>query len=250
MTTINKIALTLFERKKELYSELDPFYGILRKCKDVGNLFLKKINKIDFIAIFYFGMSIIHSILYDLDDIITIIFEDMTQTCLAYIFYLNLLINDDSDVVNYKYSIDYIKILNDEQKKIKDKYILFIKAKIIIDLITNFRNTDEYYQDEHDELLKEFEYENKKIMEENKNALNNFNIILDENKTIDEIYNEIIISLIKQRKFEDYENTLNIIKQLELENIYLTKTICQGLTQLFTSNEEYINERFDGATYF
>jgi hypothetical protein len=71
-------------------------------------------------------------------------------------------------------------------------------------------------------------------------SINNNSINRDEN--IDKAIIEIIIALIKNRKFEDYENALKIINQLDLEKIQLTDIMIQGLTQFFNSNENFIND--------
>ena len=46
----------------------------------------------------------------------------------------------------------------------------------------------------------------------------------------------------KQRKFDNYEFTYSIIKQLELENIDITKKMFDDLNEFFNSNENYIKD--------
>ena len=221
--------------KKELYYEnSDPFYRIFNQYKDIETFISKEKDKINTIKHLYFGKDIIHKILYEFDKNIKITYEDEKQKSLAFNFYLNLLINDNTEITNYTYSFDYINKLNDEQKKIKEKYKLILNAKIILDLINNFKNTDEYNEDEHEELLENIEIENKKLL--------NINIIFDETKNLNDIYTEIIVGLIKNRKFEDYEYTLNILNQLDLNQIDLTDEMFQELYNFFQSNERIIND--------
>ena len=56
---------------------------------------------------------------------------------MSYYYYLSLLIRDNRDIINYSYSIEYIKKIND--KFIKDdnsnKYSKIIMSKIILELI-------------------------------------------------------------------------------------------------------------------
>ncbi len=65
------------------------------------------------------------------------------------IFYLNLLINDNKAIVNYSYSIDLINEITNLQKKISDTiYKKIIISKIIIDLIYNYKQSDNYKEEE------------------------------------------------------------------------------------------------------
>ena len=59
---------------------------------------------------------------------------------------------------------------------------------------------------------------------------------------IDNIYAEVIISLIKNKKLENYEYSKNIMEQLDIENIDLTKELFTSLKKEFDENldKEYI----------
>ena len=62
--------------------------------------------------------------------------------------------------------------------------------------------------------------------------LKEIELSLDENdilkKKIDEIYIEIINALISSKKIEDFEYAYNVLEQLDLKSISLTKTIFDG----------------------
>ena len=62
------------------------------------------------------------------------------------------------------------------------------------------------------------------------------------NNKIDYIYIEIINSLIKKRKFEDYDYICNIIELLDIENINITKTMYEELSKVLNSNESYVKD--------
>ena len=107
----------------------------------------------------------------------------------------------------------------------------------------NYKNSDEY--DER----KDFEIE--KIKEDNnkiiKTYFNELDLKWSQNdflsiKNIDEIYADIIITLIEQKKFEDYEYTSKIMEDLEIENIELTKVMLDKIIDFFETNENIINE--------
>jgi len=63
-------------------------------------------------------------------------------------------------------------------------------------------------------------------------VLKEIELSLDENdilkKKIDEIYIEIINALISSKKIEDFEYAYNVLEQLDLKSISLTKTIFDG----------------------
>ena len=70
-------------------------------------------------------------------------------------FYLIILIEKNRNEVNYIYFINLIKNLNEEQTKIKNGKKKIIVAKIIIDLINNYEQSDEDI-DYDDEYFKKF----------------------------------------------------------------------------------------------
>ena len=61
-------------------------------------------------------------------------------------------------------------------------------------------------------------------------------------KKVDELYSDIINSLIKSNKIQIYEFSYNILKQLGLETINITLTIFNKIDYQLNSKEEYINE--------
>ena len=143
---------------------------------------------------------------------------------------------------NQTYSIDFIEDINYVKKYVMGQYKLIIISKIILDLINNFRSRDDYDKKEHEEKLIKIETENKDMIIKNKNIFQDIKIYFDEKKRIDIIYTEIIEALIKNRKFEDYEYTLNIMDQLKLEEIYPTEYMINELFKILNSNEHYIND--------
>ena len=81
--------------------------------------------------------------------------------------------------------------------------------------------------------MEEIEKENRKIIKNNIEIFKEIGLILNEDdilkKKIDEIYIEIINALISSKKIEDFEYSYNILEQLDLKNICLTKTIFEGI---------------------
>ena len=79
--------------------------------------------------------------------------------------------------------------------------------------------------------------------ENNINILKELNLTIKEikSKTVDKIYLEIIISLIKN-KFEDDEYIENILKQLDIESINITQIMFNKIKALLDNKESDINK--------
>lgn len=188
------------------------------------------------IKYFYFSKTIIHSILYEEEQIIKIE-DDIIRNSLAFNFYLNLLINADKNITNYSYSFNYIE---NNKNDSDNKYTKIIKAKYILDLINNYEMLDDY-DENNKEKLDEIKTYNGKYIEDNLNIFKELNLDLEKHdflsKKIDEIYSKIIISLIKNEKYENYEFTYNIIRQIDLENIDITELIFDKLLELLNTND-------------
>jgi len=187
----------------------------------------------------------IHKILYEEDKIIFI--EIQKEASLSFYFYLDLLIKYEEDIVNYEYSIEFIEKIDQMEINIdKNFFYRIIKSKIVLDLISNFRETN-FYSDRYEEeinrikknninTIKEFAY----IFPNNKINLNEKDIF---NKNLDEIYYEIINSLIRNKQFKDYYYTINILKQLDIENIDLSLLMYNEISKELNKNENYIQEQ-------
>ena len=87
-------------------------------------------------------------------------------------------------------------------------------SKICIDLITNFEPTGNYL-DEYQEEIERIEKENKKIISENLKIFEDyFGLEMKEEnfkEEIDKIYVKLIQSLIKNKKFGNYEFVLDVM---------------------------------------
>ena len=238
-TIIKNDIIDIINTDKKDINQLNPFTKIIFNFKEIENLLEIKDQKI--IKIFYFNRNRVHDILYEKEEIIKINYIEEKKS-LSFYFYLDLLIKDNL-LLNYNYSFDFIKQINDLQKN--NNSCLFeqiIISKIIIDLINNYTET-EYFEESLSNELKKIREENLKIIESIINEFNqnlNFEIEVIKSEKIDKVYLYIIKSLIKRKKFEEYEYTDKILSQLDLENIHLTKIMLDDLSNLFDSNEEFI----------
>ena len=241
---IKNISNNFFEYKdKELIgkSEIKDKYNIEKSLIDIEKTVNNyNINKLDLVKFFYLKRNSIHYILYKYKKIIRLNFEDEMEENLSYYFYLSLLIRDNDVIINYSYSIELILKIINQTKKYNDKYYKIIISKIIIELINNYKELYEY--EYNNKKIDEIEEEYNKIINENINVFNELDINLNYEdliiKKIDEIYSKIIIALIKKNKFEDYEYTYNIIKQLGLESIDITNKMFDEIIKILDYDED------------
>ena len=179
-----------------------------------------KLNDLNTIKFIYYHRKLIHNIIYEKEN--NIILNDENQSeFLSFYYYLNLLINENKDIVNYAYSNNYIKAINKRQNQ--NNYGIYKKlifSKIILSLIENYKGLDNC---ELNEEIKAIENDNIKIIENNYKTLNELDLYLNKDdiitRNIDELYSEIIIAIIKNNKLMDDQNILNIITQLDFESI-------------------------------
>jgi hypothetical protein len=226
---------------------IDPICKLINNYKEMKTVlnrldtFSENTSKINITKFIYFNLNNIHKILYKNEEFITIK-NDKKKISFSVYFYLILLIEYEKDLVNYKYSIDFIRDLNTLNKNNNNEVLKqFVISKIIIILIDNYRQIDSK-EDYNEEELKVMEDENNGIINKNKNLIKNLNIVLNDDITeIKDMYAEIIISLIQNNISDEYF-ILNIINQLELENISITKTILDKLNSNFDNIKNFKND--------
>ena len=222
------------------------FSNLLSKYDEIEKILnLKEENIFKF---FYFNRIKIHNILYDNEEVIEV--DNTINKNIILYFYLDLLIKFDLSIVDYTYSLDLITKLNESQKESNNKkYKKIINSKIIIDLINNYKGYYKY-EEKDNEILDKIESDNKKIIKENVHCLTEIGLNFQQkdiiSKKIDEIYVEIIISLIKSKKFD--EKTENIVKELDLENIDITIKMFDKISEILDSDKYYIiNNKLEKA---
>ena len=147
----------------------------------------------------------------------------------------------NDQIINYEYSMELIKEIDDKNKSIKNNIIAkIIMSKICIDLIEKFEETSNYNDDYEDELviLKE---DNEGFISDNLKALEEFGLNIDKeeymDKILDKFYSDLIKGLIKNKKFDSYEIVLNLMKDIDVENIPITKTMYEELSDILNKEE-------------
>ena len=227
--------------KRSIYNTLDPISKLISNMLEIKKILIIPEFKI---FILYYNKNNIEEILYNEEEIIKIENEIINNQLVDY-FYLSLLIRGNPDIINYVYSFSIIKILNEKYKKDNNEiYKKVIISKIILELINNYKGTDNY-DEKDDEEIQKIENENTKLISDNIFIFRDLKLDWDlddfKRMLIDEIYIKIIIALIKIEQFDNYDYTSNILEQLDLKNIEITKKMLDELDTVLNSNESYIN---------
>ena len=235
-----------------IYNSSDPICHLINSIEEVEEIYEK--YPYESKKLFYFMKNDIHKLFFEKDFIFPFNSKDLERALpknsnkikLSELFYLELLIRDEPEIINYSFDIDYIILINNKlfKKKIKNSVQCAIIARIILLLIDNYLNANE----ENLENIKELESIKKANLELIKNSLESnetlimLNYTLDDflDKKIEEIYLDIILYLIKNKKFSNDNDTYEIIEDLDLENISLTQTMYEGLFQILDENNDYL----------
>ena len=222
----------------------DPIFKLLKNYDEIEQISQHKKEKINQFC--FYNNKIIHNILYDNEEL----YKVSENINFSELFYLSLAIGQNLETIDYTYSLDYIKsiynkLTNNEDLKSIRKIII---SKIILILIYNYKGEEEYNEEKDEEELEMLENQAKEIINENMDIFKELNIECKNSEIysckIDNLYKEIIISLIKENRFNDYNFCKDIIDQLDLENINITKSIYEGLYNYFNS-DNFILEQYN-----
>ena len=232
------------EKIKEL---TNPLFYLLENYENIKTILTKyNINRMEYC---YLNRKKISSILYDEDKTLTID-SNILKDFFDY-YHLYLMIKENSEITNYIFDFPLIKNLND--LRIQEKGIKrLILAKMTIYLINNYRTLDEFDSDHGDDCTR--------IIEECQNVIKNEKEVFNKNKNeiiiddldnedlgIDELYCEILVSLIKNNKLNDAnEEILNLLNELGIKNLRLNKIIVDGLKKVLIAEnlKDYIIETY------
>jgi len=218
----------------------DPIYKLLIDS-DIDNIM--KISDEEITKFIYFNKTKIHKEIYESNRVIHFLNKKKSEP-LSFYFYLSLLIQDNPGVLNYTYDPDYIKKINRQIDNSKVLNKLFF-SKIIIELAKDFKETYNYFDNEKEKEFDLLIQKNSAIIDFNIDKLKELNIEMTKDdfisKKIDLIYADIITSLINNKMLEDYDFSLDIIKELDLEKIQLTSKMFEEIAKTLEENKnEYL----------
>lgn len=221
--------------EKEKIKIIDPVKESIENYANIKSILENKgINIFEYL---YLNKERIHIILYNEDENITINSEMMKK--FSDYYYLYFLIRAE-ELLNYKYEYRLLSELKEKVNIEKSPIKKIIFSKILLCLIKNF---NEIYGDEFGDKCEEMEEDCKNWINSEKHSLKKYNINLDLDKLaddgveIDDIYINILISLIKNNKLNDSQDTLNILSELEIKDLRLNKKIYNGLKPIFNEND-------------
>ena len=220
----------------------DPIFDLLEKWEEIQQF----INIPYYLPFFYFNRVKVDSILYTEDTEISIdpIKSDDKLFFISNL-YLTLLIEDNPNMINYIYPFELIKILNEMKNKEdkKNNIKILIMAKILNSLIMNFENSNIYDDSLEDEFLS-YKENIKDIINDNEKLLEEYQLKKEDflKTKIDEIYSSIIKQLIIKDQLNESEKTYKIMKSLDLENFYITKSIFDELKNALNMDRDYIKK--------
>ena len=206
-----------------------PFCELIGSYQDIEKILLnKEINIIEYI---YLNKERINQILYDEETNIKI--EQNYLVKFSDYIYLYYILAESRDVVNYIFEIELIDAFNDILLATKSKIKMIILSKLEIFFI------DYYFEQKDDEKIKKYEdmkNKCKQIINVNINYLkediDDLNIDKLVSDDIENIYTEIIKSLIINGKLNDSDKTIKLLDDLEIKHIRLNKKFYDNLSKI------------------
>ena len=230
-------------------NDKNPIIELIESLSEVNSIIKNKIPYL--IKLIYINKDIIHGILYEYQKFIYLDSILIDNNLFNY-FYIILLLDYNIYMIHYSFSFEFIIKINNELKNKKNNNNIFtniIISRLIIELVDNYRQLENYDEEKEEEELGIIKNDNLTEYNNNLKELEKLDITIDENiikeGKIDKIYIDIVIKLIEKNKINNYD----ILVQLDLKNIDLTKTMFDELSNIFIDNNiinKYkINEQKD-----
>ena len=246
----NELLQFILKQKEELISN-DKDFKLLSNCEELMNSILevnKEPNENIFKFIYSFKTVIHSSILYEE--------EKNINTNILYLkkqfdefYYLDRLIMDKVEMFNYEYNYNFIKTINEFFKLNNNNYSSLQKivtSKILLDTINNYSDNNNNIEANNEEDINNIKKEIDNIINDNISIFKELNLDINEDniKSIknDEIYCDIIISLIKHNKFGNYNYLNSLMSEMDLEHINIGTIILTPLLEILDEKNNYIKQ--------
>ena len=216
---------------------LNPFLYLFENYDNIRELL--KTTYINIFEFIYLNKYKIHKILYDADSNIFVDFSLVKE--FSDYYYLYLLIKEQPEMINYKYDFQLIKGANGMLISAESWIQKIICAIILLTFIYNYEDgmdVESKYEKDISNLKNECRVvinENKKYLEKYKIKLDIDNIV-DNDVSIIDIYCDIFITLINNKKLDASDETLNLLKEMKIKELRLNK-------QLFNVLKEVLDEK-------
>ena len=229
--------------KSNSFSDEQIFYEnkLLFNYEEIEKI--KRNHEKNFLKILYFNKENIHNILYISEKTINI--EDNQTKKISNLFYLDLLIADNPNIINYIFSINSIEILYEQFLSIREIQIKLILAKLLIDMIESYEGFCDFDKEKNKKKIKSManncKKEIKRQIKHNNIIFHNYENIIKQ--SIDKLYMDIILSIFKTEKDLSYDEIYKTLDYLELEKISITKNMYADFNN-FINNEQKNSNNF------
>ena len=182
----------------------------------------------------YMDNVTIYEIMYQEEEVIPI---ESKEYDYSFIYYLSLLIKENKEMINFNFDIDFIKEIENKNNNQENELRKLLLSKIILDLIFSYEGKEKNIE------LNKIKEKNKSYIENNIKVFSKYNLNLEniEEISLEKLYLDIIIELIKNKKLENYEFAKDILTKLDLENIDINQNIFEELKNIL-DDERYIND--------
>ena len=192
----------------------------------------------------YINNKNITQLLYNEDENINIDDADIDLfTDFENLFYLDHLILNDNEIINYTFSKKFInniflrlKLVNTLVNTSPNIFELIIFSKIVLNIINNYKSCDNYYENTDEKELNNIENFCKETINKHLYIFEEVGLSLNEDEfyslSVDEIYIKYLNSFIKLDKFDNYEYINKIANDLNLDKIYITEKMFDELNKI------------------
>ena len=227
----------------------DPTLSLLKDNQEFDLVLNSETNSDKYIEYIYYNRKNICDILFDLESNINIeriINKDINNQKLeSFLYYLCLLIEENKDIVYFIYPYEFIKkmsvnFISEDKENKNDQNICakIILSKILIELINNFIS-ENYMNRNRDLGIIENDIE--KIIQKDIEKLKEINLVLTKEeiitKNLDDIYFDIIKSILNLECRDKYDKALNIFTQMNLDIINILNN------NIYHKMKKALNER-------
>ena len=216
---------------------LNPFLYLFENYDNIRELL--KTTYINIFEFIYLNKYKIHKILYVADSNIFVDFSLVKE--FSDYYYLYLLIKEQPEMINYKYDFQLIKGANGMLISAESWIQKIICAIILLTFIYNYEDGMDV-ESKYEKDISNLKNECRVVINENKKYLEKYKINLDIDNIVDndvsiiDIYCDIFITLINNKKLDASDETLNLLKEMKIKELRLNK-------QLFNVLKEVLDEK-------
>ena len=216
---------------------LNPFLYLFGNYDNIRELL--KTTYINIFEFIYLNKYKIHKILYVADSNIFVDFSLVKE--FSDYYYLYLLIKEQPEMINYKYDFQLIKGANGMLISAESWIQKIICAIILLTFIYNYEDGMDV-ESKYEKDISNLKNECRVVINDNKKYLEKYKINLDIDNIVDndvsiiDIYCDIFITLINNKKLDASDETLNLLKEMKIKELRLNK-------QLFNVLKEVLDEK-------